>query len=133
MAGVQGREVGEVEVHAIPCKTSYTGAAKVSSFFKYDVNEPVKEGANKEELIASFRGRTLRGACMELPSGYSGEGASSVGSIDTDDDIEGSLEVEGSFPKLTYWNHDLPASSADEIPRVMEWTSLSAVLHSARP
>ena len=53
-----------VEVHSIPCKTTYSGPALVSSYFT-----PEAEG---ETLKASFRGRALRGSRVPLPAGFSG-------------------------------------------------------------
>lgn len=53
-----------VEVHSIPCKTTYSGPARVSSFFA-----PEAEG---DHLKASFRGRSLRGKTVPLPEGFSG-------------------------------------------------------------
>jgi hypothetical protein len=53
-----------VEVHSIPCKTTYSGPALVSSYFS-----PEAEG---ETLKASFRGRALRGSRVPLPEGFSG-------------------------------------------------------------
>lgn len=52
-------------VHGIPCKTTYSGPAKASTYF---MPRELDDGA----LEASFRGRALRGQVVDLPAGYSG-------------------------------------------------------------
>ena len=74
----------EETVHCIPSKTTYSGPARVHSYFQPSVDvEQQKlqtagtaQGANSTAFgnpqIAAFRGRTLRGAEVLLPEGFSG-------------------------------------------------------------
>jgi hypothetical protein len=69
-----------VPVHSIPSKTTYSGPARVRSYFQPSVDEEqqkfqASQGAATAfgtPQIAAFRGRTLRGAEVNLPEGFSG-------------------------------------------------------------
>jgi hypothetical protein len=56
----------DASVHSIPCKTTYSGNARVSTYFL-----PVE--CDDGTMEASFRGRALRGRQIVLPSGYTGD------------------------------------------------------------
>jgi len=70
----------EETVHSIPSKTTYSGPARVRSFFQPAADAQQKklqaaQGATAygDPQISAFRGRTLRGAEVALPEGFSGE------------------------------------------------------------
>ena len=69
--------VQEETVHSIPSKTTYSGPARVRSYFQpaVDVEQQKLQGATAFGVphVAAFRGRTLRGAEVTLPEGFSGE------------------------------------------------------------
>jgi hypothetical protein len=55
----------DAPVHSIPCKTTYSGPARVSTYFlPVDCDDGTRE--------ASFRGRALRGKEVSMPAGFSG-------------------------------------------------------------
>jgi len=71
----------EETVHCIPSKTTYSGPARVHSYFQpsVDVEQQKLQTAGTatstalaNPQIAAFRGRTLRGAEVLLPDGFSG-------------------------------------------------------------
>lgn len=70
----------EAAVHSIPCKTAYSGPARIRTFFQpvVDVDQQKLQAAqgNGPALgvphISAFRGRTLRGAEVVLPENFSG-------------------------------------------------------------
>ena len=70
----------EAAVHAIPSKTSYSGPARVRSYFQPAADSaqpPLPQAATGAAVlgkpqVAAFRGRTLRGAEVTLPAGFSG-------------------------------------------------------------
>ena len=67
-------------MHSIPCKTAYSGPARIRTFFQpvVDVDQQKLQAAqgNPAQLgvphISAFRGRTLRGAEIALPENFSG-------------------------------------------------------------
>ena len=70
----------EAPVHSIPCKTTFSGPAKVRTYFQpaVDVEQQRVLAAHSNATalgvpqISAFRGRTLRGAEVALPEGFSG-------------------------------------------------------------
>ena len=56
----------DTSVHSIPCKTTYSGPARVSSYF---LPAECDDGTSE----ASFRGRALRGKQITLPAGFNGD------------------------------------------------------------
>ena len=130
----------EAAVHAIPSKTSYSGPARVRSYFQPAADSaqpPLPQAATGAAVlgkpqVAAFRGRTLRGAEVTLPAGFSGYFVRNSGSGKGVDDSE-HVEAVRAFQSFTYWNHDLPPSMLDEVPQMMEWMHMADILHSTRP
>ena len=130
----------EAAVHAIPSKTSYSGPARVRSYFQPAADSaqpPLPQAATGAAVlgkpqVAAFRGRTLRGAEVTLPAGFSGYFVRNSGSGKGVDDSE-HVEAVRAFQTFTYWNHDLPPSTLDEVPQMMEWMHMADILHSTRP
>ena len=67
-------------MHSIPCKTAYSGPARVRTFFQpvVDVEQQRLQAEHSSATafgvprISAFRGRTLRGAEITLPESFSG-------------------------------------------------------------
>ena len=74
----------EATVHSIPSKTTYSGPARVRSYFQPSADadqqklDDAKQDGNAYGVPqkAAFRGRTLRGAEVTLPEGFSGSSVS---------------------------------------------------------
>ena len=84
--------VQEVDGHSIPCKTPFSGTGHRVIFLtknlcfiercfylagpanveKYFIVKKESDADDSKTLIASFRGRILRGETLELPDGYAG-------------------------------------------------------------
>jgi len=49
---------------------------------------------------------------------------------DADGDPTRTLHVAGNFSRLTYYNHDVPPSQDDKLPKALEWLALARVMHA---
>ena len=82
-------DMQEAPVHSIPCKTAYSGPARVRTFFQpvVDVEQQRLQAEHSSATafgvphISAFRGRTLRGAEIALPESFSGTRAFRAPSI----------------------------------------------------
>ncbi|KAJ1474158.1 ribonuclease H2, subunit C [Baffinella frigidus] len=126
--------IGEVKVHNIPTKTTFCGPAEVQSYFQPTQDPSCKASPDgKEVLLSSFRGRTLRGAEIPLPEGYSGYAIRPVCAGPEGLDGGEELEAVHRFTHVTAWNHDVKPAASDYFPALVDWSSLAAVLHGTRP
>ena len=88
------------------------------------VQKDDKQNGTLSTCTASFRGRKLRGAEIPLPPGY-------VGLVLQTDGRSPTLSYRASrrFDKVTYWNHDVVPSRADDIQAQFDWIAMASVLH----
>lgn len=114
----------ELQADLLPCTIDYEGSAPVTGYFRPTPTDDTSDGSMVME--ASFRGRHLRGAELELPSGYvsvllqqtevsSGLESSSEGCM------ERKWEALGRCHPIRYWNHDVVPRRTDDPRRCMEW------------
>ncbi|KAF8380918.1 hypothetical protein PRIPAC_70060 [Pristionchus pacificus] len=103
------------EVHSIPCKTSYTGAAPVGDYLMREKGEDGKERT-------AVRGRRLDGVRVELPEGYECRLLLQKGI--------GRLEPEPctTSTTLTFWEHDREPSERSTLPRALGHLAVAAAL-----
>lgn len=107
-------------IHLLPCSIEYDGPAPVSSYFHITAGV----NNNPSNLQARFRGRALQGRMQELPNSVLGINAiqkmRSLESLDK----ETIWEAEGTFDRLSIWQHDIPPDLS-QFQDYLNWFEIS--------
>jgi hypothetical protein len=115
-----------VEVHHLPCKIKYTGAARVSTFFLVSQSADAGVGA-PEQALSTFRGRRLVGARVPVPDGSRGY---VLRRCNDPEEPEAGVEHRWQgepFEALTWWGADFP-SAPTAMHTASAWLELSAAV-----
>jgi len=109
------------ELHIMPCKIGEAVTGPIKEYF-YDKIE--KQDKN---LQVSFRGRLLKGACMELPKNMEGY----ICRIDENEENNKEIVSINQFEKFTYWNHDVAPNSGDTPQKLMKYIKILNILNKS--
>ncbi|XP_027712009.1 ribonuclease H2 subunit C [Vombatus ursinus] len=109
-------------LHLLPCEIQHNGPAAVSRFF----SPAIRPGPSGP--VVSFRGRSLHGEEVTLPSGYMGlvlrEEDKSEGPEDR------TVQAIGTFSSFTLWGlENLPGPDA-RMHGALNWPSLATAIHA---
>ncbi|XP_002939369.3 ribonuclease H2 subunit C isoform X1 [Xenopus tropicalis] len=110
-------------MHLLPCQIQREGAANVKGYFAPAVKD--REGGKE----VSFRGRTLKGQEVSVPSGY-------MGVVLREDQKPCSEEedrlftVKSTFRSFTQWNLETPPSADDVLIMSLIWPKIAAAIHA---
>lgn len=108
-----------------------TAEDAIAEAFKPEASPPTR-------FVAAFRGRTVQGTSVSLPTGYTGlilrsSDASEPKDASDDEDADAStpvrmLTAESTFSSLLVWNADIPVDEARDqyLRSLSEWTRLAA-------
>ncbi|KAE8607695.1 hypothetical protein XENTR_v10011254 [Xenopus tropicalis] len=108
-------------MHLLPCQIQREGAANVKGYFAPAVKD--REGGKE----VSFRGRTLKGQEVSVPSGY-------MGVVLREDQKPCSEEedrlftVKSTFRSFTQWNLETPPSADDVLIMSLIWPKIAAAV-----
>eukprot|EP00505_MAST-04D_sp_SCG-Rhode-Island_P000220 Stramenopile-MAST_4_protein_220 len=130
-------------VHRLPCRIDYDGPARVEEYFhpQYidsDDETGVEEGQEgasgrkkgQEGLMeASFHGRRLVGRRLALPQGVTGVTLAQVSSR-ANASCANFAVTDNVFDHLVHWNHDIPPTNEDHLPKAFQWFDVANALHS---
>ncbi|EDV23685.1 Ribonuclease H2 subunit C [Trichoplax sp. H2] len=112
------------KLHLLPCTIDYNGQANIDSYFEPTIKK------NGEDLSATYRGRPLCGAKMEVPDNYIGcvlkETQKPFG-----EDEDRRLKISSHFKELTYWNLDNRTSVNDKLQKAILWTKIATAIHKS--
>lgn len=114
----------ELPADLLPCTVDYEGPAPVTGYFRPTSTEDTSDGSIVME--AAFRGRHLRGAELELPSGFvpillqQAEVPAGLESC-SEGCEERKWEALGRCRPVRYWNHDVVPTRTDDPRRCVEW------------
>ncbi|KAK9723388.1 hypothetical protein K7432_001995 [Basidiobolus ranarum] len=111
-------------IHLLPCKIEYDGAAKVDAFF---LTQPESESVS----TSSFRGRALKSKTVSLPEGYKGYVFRESKNYEEDNRV---WCATGKFDEFQVWNHDAePTTSNDNFVKALDWLRVSELIHTPIP
>uniref|UniRef100_UPI00398F11B3 ribonuclease H2 subunit C n=1 Tax=Pristiophorus japonicus TaxID=55135 RepID=UPI00398F11B3 len=110
-------------IHLIPAEIQSHGEAKVDQYF----TPAIREGDS--EMLASYRGRALRGRDLPVPPGY-------VGLVLKEDhepcseEEDRSVRMKSAFSSLMYWNLETAPTADDSVVMAMTWPQIAEALHA---
>ncbi|XP_074087156.1 ribonuclease H2 subunit C [Macrotis lagotis] len=115
------RAAAPTPLHLLPCEIRHNGPAAVERFFSPAIR-PGPAGP-----VVSFRGRSLHGEEVPLPSGYAGlvlrEEDKAQGSEDR------TVMVVGTFDSFSLWGLETSPGPEARIRGALSWPSLAAAIH----
>ncbi|XP_038073972.1 ribonuclease H2 subunit C-like [Patiria miniata] len=114
------------DVHLLGCNVEHTGDAKVSEFFK----TAIRKKKNENDLSATFRGRTLCGQVLNVPTGYTGL-VLKENQRPFMEEEDRTLQATHQFDKFTYWNLEMTPSVNDAVVKAMMWPEIAEAIHAA--
>ncbi len=117
-------EVPQVtSLYLLPCQISEPCTGPVQEYFTSKIT---KEGSH---LAASFRGRALKGAAVELPKNMDGF----ICRLDETEEGGKEFVALSQFKGFTYWNHDVVPTGGDTIQKLIKFIKvLNAVNGEAK-
>ncbi|XP_020824049.1 ribonuclease H2 subunit C [Phascolarctos cinereus] len=115
------RAAAQTPLHLLPCEIQHNGPAAVSRFF----SPAIRPGSSGP--VVSFRGRSLHGEEVTLPSGY-------MGLVLREDKSEGpedrTVQAIGTFSCFTLWGLEAPPGPNARMHRALSWPSLATAIHA---
>ncbi|KAM4846669.1 ribonuclease H2 subunit C [Thomomys bottae] len=142
------RDVAPVTLHFLPCEVLANRPAPVERFF----TPAIRQGP--DGLQVSFRGRSLRGEEVAVPSGLAGyvlsteEEGDGLRTQDTSEGLKNGGEEEpeplerdfdrfigatGSFSGFTLWGLETTPGPDAKIHGALAWPGLAAAIHAQVP
>ncbi|XP_053575990.1 ribonuclease H2 subunit C [Bombina bombina] len=109
-------------MHLLPCEIQREGPANIDKYF----SPAILDGKVGKEV--SFRGRSLRGQEVTVPSGYLGIVLREDHKPCSDEE-DRSLTVRSTFNSFTQWNLETPPSADDAIMMSMMWSKIASAIH----
>lgn len=106
------------DCHLVPVNIKYDGPAKVSSYFKSNINDQNKN------LTSSFRGKPLVGKSVKIPENFIGI----VGSSKEDEEKK-VVKAKSTFDSITYWKWDQQPNERDHLQQSLNWLEISEAIH----
>ncbi|XP_068922462.1 ribonuclease H2 subunit C isoform X2 [Petaurus breviceps papuanus] len=116
------RAAAPTPLHLLPCEIQHDGPAAVSRFF----SPAIRPGPSGP--VVSFRGRSLRGEEVMLPSGY-------VGLVLREEDKgkgpeDRTVQAIGTFSSFTLWGLETPPGPDARMHGALSWPSLATAIHA---
>ncbi|XP_058518762.1 ribonuclease H2 subunit C [Ochotona princeps] len=131
------RDAAPGTLHLLPCEVLATRPAPVERFF----TPAIRRGP--DGLSASFRGRSLRGEEVAVPSGFvgfvvatEGPGAGLLGPepLERDEPLERGWDrraaATASFGRFTLWGLEAVPGPDARVRGALGWPSLAAAIHA---
>ncbi|XP_043828858.1 ribonuclease H2 subunit C [Dromiciops gliroides] len=114
-------------LHLLPCEIQHNGPAAVSRFF----SPAIRPGPSGP--VVSFRGRSLHGKEVTLPSGYVGlvlreEDKSEGPEASVQEDR--SVQAIGTFSYFTFWGLETPPEPDARMHGALNWPRLATAIHA---
>ncbi|XP_012876538.1 PREDICTED: ribonuclease H2 subunit C [Dipodomys ordii] len=142
------RDAAPVTLHLLPCEVLANRPAPVERFF----TPAIRQGP--DGLQVSFRGRSLRGEEVAVPSGLAGYVMVTEGKGDglrkqdfseslknggdeeqepLERDFDRFIEATGSFSRFTLWGLETTPGPDAKVHGALAWPDLAAAIHAQVP
>ncbi|XP_068922461.1 ribonuclease H2 subunit C isoform X1 [Petaurus breviceps papuanus] len=122
------RAAAPTPLHLLPCEIQHDGPAAVSRFFSPAIRPGPSGARSMRGPVVSFRGRSLRGEEVMLPSGY-------VGLVLREEDKgkgpeDRTVQAIGTFSSFTLWGLETPPGPDARMHGALSWPSLATAIHA---
>ncbi|XP_036619520.1 ribonuclease H2 subunit C [Trichosurus vulpecula] len=116
------RAVSPTPLHLLPCEIKHDGPAAINRFF----SPAIRPGPSGP--VVSFRGRSLHGEEVALPSGYAGLVLREEDRPDGPEDR--TIQAIGTFSGFTLWGLETPPGPDARMHGALSWPSLATAIHA---